>query len=504
MFINSIKWRLQIWHGLILVAVLAGFGVTAYQLERGSVLSRVDEELEREVGKLLGGLRGGGGGERGRPPGPGPGPGRGQGRPDFGERPPPPGGPQDGPPGWDDGPPPPRNRRPPPGIESALADATNGFYYVVWMRDGNEIGRSHNAEFAVPAPEPAKANSSRSYARQRGLIREMYHFTPPGECVLAGKVIETEMAGLHRFGFLLAGAGGGVLLLGLAGGWWFTQRAMRPIEDISATARRISGGNLAERINVADTDNELGQLAGVLNTTFARLEATFEQQQQFTSDAAHELRTPVTVVLTQTQTALSRERSPEDYRATLEACQRAAQRMRRLTESLLELARLDAGQAMKRERFDCVKTVNECLEFARPQAAERKVEVQFQSSPAFALGDADRYAQVVTNLLSNAIHYNKEGGEVRVNLANGGGEVVLTVADTGRGIGAEDLPHIFERFYRADKSRAHASGRTGLGLAIVKSIVDAQKGTIEVVSKLGVGTTFTVKLPAAKSGSQWQ
>ena len=120
------------------------------------------------------------------------------------------------------------------------------------------------------------------------------------------------------------------MLLGLTGGWWLVGRAIRPIEDISATAVKISAGDLSQRINVAEAESELGQLAAVLNSTFARLETSFAQQQQFTADAAHELRTPISVMLTQTQTALNRERSTAEYRETLEACQRAAQRMRRL------------------------------------------------------------------------------------------------------------------------------------------------------------------------------
>src|SRR5204862_5783999 len=130
------------------------------------------------------------------------------------------------------------------------------------------------------------------------------------------------------------GIGGCILLVGLAGGWWLATGAIRPIEGISATAAKISAGDLSQRIDVAETESELGRLAGVLNSTFARLETAFAQQQQFTSDAAHELRTPVSVILTQTQAALARERPAAEYREIIEACQRAAQRMRRLIESL--------------------------------------------------------------------------------------------------------------------------------------------------------------------------
>ena len=297
---------------------------------------------------------------------------------------------------------------------------------------------------------------------------------------------------MRRLALWLVAAGTTVLLLGLAGGWWVATRAIRPIEAISATAVKIAGGDLSHRINAADTDSELGRLAGVLNSTFARQEAAFAQQAQFTSDASHELRTPVSVILSQTQVALSRERPSSEYREALEACERAARRMRNLTESLLQLARLDAGQeTMKRERFDLSRVVRDCVEMVRPLATERGIQIQSDVPSLECVGDAERIGQVVTNLLTNAIHFNREKGEVRLSARAEGDVVLLAVADTGQGIPAEDLPHLFERFYRADKSRSRIQGRNGLGLAICKAIMDAHGGGIEVSSQPGAGSTFT-------------
>jgi len=329
----------------------------------------------------------------------------------------------------------------------------------------------------------------------RGALREVFHYTPPGECMLAGRDITRELSDSRQFaGFLLA-AGGAVLALGLAGGWWLSARAIRPISEISATASRISGGDLSQRIPAADTDNELGQLASVLNSTFARLEATFAQQARFTSDAAHELRTPVSVMLTQTQSALTRDRDAVEYRETVEACQRAAQRMRRLIESLLELARLDADRKpMKRAPLDLGKLTAECLELVRPLATERGLKIQAELPVTECAGDADRLGLVITNLLTNAIHYNREGGEIRIMTQQDNDAAILTVADSGSGISPEELPHIFERFWRADKSRSRAQGCAGLGLAISKSIVDAHGGVIEVASEVQKGSVFTLRL----------
>ncbi len=300
----------------------------------------------------------------------------------------------------------------------------------------------------------------------------------------------------------LAAVGGVILLCGLAGGWWLAAGAIRPIEDISGTAVKIAAGDLSQRISIDDTENELGRLAGVLNSTFARLEAAFAQQGQFTADAAHELRTPVTVILTQTQTALKHQRDADEYRGTIEACQRAAQRMRRLLESLLELTRLDAGQEpMRQRRFDLAHTVRDCVELVQPLASEREIKIQSELPTLESVGDPERLAQVFTNLLTNAIHYNKDNGLVRVTVQRQNGSALVSVTDTGRGISAEDLPRVFERFYRADKSRSGAAGQNGLGLSISKAIVEAHGGAIEVTSQPGHGTNFTVRLPLTEAKS---
>ena len=512
MIFKSIKWRLQIWYGLILVAVLAGFGVTAFQLERGRVLRRIDEELNRRVNALSGALR--------QPPrGRGPGGNQFDGGPPPDQfRPPRQPQPNDDPGGasLDDFPPPPREFHLPPQMAGLFDEnITNGFYYVLWSRDGTVLARSANAPAGAPlsrispsprfrlrsvsvnSPPPLRRNPPEPpVLRQREEFREADLFMPPGEIVLVGRSIATELKDLQRVALTLAAVGGGVLLLGLAGGWWIASRAMRPIQDISVAAVKISAGDLSQRISTTDTESELGQLASVLNATFARLEAAFAQQQQFTSDAAHELRTPVSVMLTQTQSALHRERSAPEYRETVEACQRAAQRMRRLIESLLALARLDAGQeTMKRLQFDLSRTVNECVESLQPLADERSLRIQCVLVPIPCVGDSERLAQVVTNLLTNAIQHNQPGGEVRVKLAAQDGVATLTISDNGAGISAEDLPRVFERFYRADKSRS--TGGNGLGLSISKAIVEAHGGTIEAASEPGAGATFTVRLPVA-------
>jgi len=172
--------------------------------------------------------------------------------------------------------------------------------------------------------------------------------------------------------------------------------------------------------------------------------------------------------------------------------------MKRLIAALLELTRLDAGQEhVKRKRFSLAETVHESVEMIRPIAEERGLKLVSELAPVELTGDAGRLAQVVTNLLTNAIQYNRPSGTISVKLEAQPGLAVLTVADTGQGIASEDLPHIFKRFYRGDKSRTGASN-AGLGLAICKAITEAHSGTIEVKSEEDAGTTFTIRLPMSK------
>lgn len=498
MFMKSIRWRLQVWMAFLLLVLLSGFGITAYQLNRVSRFRQLDEELERRVALVSADVRA-------RLPFPRPMPGP---PIDWNAGPPP----SPGPPRLDL---PRRDPGEPRRVEMdrvirnvQLSDRTaglfdesdtNAFYYAMWSPQSDVLKQSSNAPPGLRMPERLERDTS-IHIRTLASLREAYHFTELGECILVGRAVTGELTALRRFAWVLFGVGAIVLAVGLGGGWVVATGALRPVEQIGATAGRISSGNLSERIDLTETDGELGRLAGVLNSTFARLEAAFAQQRQFTADASHELRTPLAVMITEAQTTLARERSAAEYRDTVAACLQTAQQMRRLTDSLMRLARFDTGQEiMARGPVNLAQVASESIERIRPLAEQKRLKLSATLNPVVASGDMDRIGQVATNLLSNAVQFNREGGSVDILTRMEHGMPVMEVRDTGQGIGPEDLPHIFERFYRADKSRSRSDGHVGLGLAICKAIVEAHGGAIAVASQRGVGTTFTVRLPPGQA-----
>ena len=508
MLTDSIRWRLQLWLGVLLLGLLAAFGVTSWQLEKTQRIRRLDDELAKRATALGVGIRGGeqpfSPGKLSPPPGFGRGgPGGRGGPPDFGRR----GG------GLDEGRrgPPPPDFRPgfPPGEPPDLpedrlsqsvkdlfpADGADGYYYTLWTGVLGRQQKSANAPDFVPMP-PSDGRNTQIQFRDRDGFREAYHFTELGECVLAGRPLRSDLAGMKPFATRLILTGLGVLLVGLGGGWLLTTHSIRPIRQISDAASRISEGNLSERIPVGKPGNELGQLAGVLNSTFSKLEDSFAQQKRFTADASHELRTPLTVLITETQATLSRERSSGEYRETLEGNLETARQMKSLTEALLELARLDAGgEDLHGMPYDLAEVAGKVLGKLRPLAEARDATITAKLEPAVTHGSPERLGLVISNLVGNAIHHGRQHGQITLEVRDAGGEIALIVSDDGPGISPDDLPHLFERFYRADKSRTGSNGRYGLGLAICNGLVEAEGGAISVESEPGSGAVFTVKLP---------
>lgn len=527
---SSLRWRLQVWHALILLLAISGFGLVLHASVHRSRINEIDAELTAAARVLEGSLRGlprelfeGGEGPR-RPEDNGP-PGNdrpGNDRP--GNVPPDrPGARSEdrGPPGYPPGPPP-GGRQPPRGpprrfpplpprdhIERALklpisleerhtGDSTPP-YFAVWLPSGRLLkASSAQAESTLSLPSRAEFSkpTNEPQSRQRGLLREVYLLGPNSSEILVGRSIERELADLRSLTFTLLASGACVFVVGLGGGWWLSGRAVRPIQSMSATAATILVTNLSQRIDTARIDDELGELGRILNAMLDRLESAFQQQVRFTADASHELRTPLTIILSHAELALSRQRTPEEYRGALEATLRSARRMKLLIEELLALARSDAGGMQNsRQRVDLQHLVEEAVALIEPLAQQREVRLTVNAAPVEVAGDANRLSQVVTNLLNNAVLYNRPSGEVTISTSQTDTEGVITVADTGLGIPQNDLPHVFERFYRVDKARSSERAGSGLGLAICQSIVAAHGGKICASSQVNVGSTFVVTLP---------
>jgi heavy metal sensor kinase len=289
------------------------------------------------------------------------------------------------------------------------------------------------------------------------------------------------------------------LLLGSYGGLLLANQALRPVDRITSAAERIGASDLSERVPLPDRMDEIGRLAKTFNHMIARLEAAFERQRQFTSDASHELRTPLAVMRGDLEIALRRERTTEGYQRVLTSNLEEIIRLSRLVEDLLTLARGDAGQVMLQwEPVALGRLCEETAEYLTPLAEQKEQSLIWlpPDQPVIVNGDAQRLKQLLLNLIDNAIKYTAPGGKVRLELKVEGKEAALKVSDTGRGIPPEDLPHIFERFFRHSRTTSDRSAiGFGLGLAIVKWIVDSHGGKIEAQSRVGQGTTFTVRLP---------
>ena len=287
----------------------------------------------------------------------------------------------------------------------------------------------------------------------------------------------------------------------LAGGFGFLLiwRMFRPMNAITRTAHAIEETDLSRRIDVKSSD-ELGDLALTLNQTFERLQKAFERERQFTADASHELRTPLAIMQGEATLALNKERSREEYRKSLEVISQEIVHMSSMVNKLLVLARADSGK--EPVSFTSVKLKDLLSDLANDIEAlcedkSLRFHLDLRDDPELE-GDAVKLREMCLNLLDNAIRYTPAGGDITLSLYRQENAACIAVKDTGIGIPAAHLPHIFERFYRVEKKRPNGEGGAGLGLAICQGIARLHGGRIEVESRTGAGTTFTVILPLNK------
>jgi heavy metal sensor kinase len=291
-----------------------------------------------------------------------------------------------------------------------------------------------------------------------------------------------------------------MMLLPLAAlGWWLAGRALRPVNQLAAAARRISGANLSLRIEPRGAGDEIDALIGSFNQMVERLERSFEQIKRFNVDASHELRTPITAIRGQLEVALFTARAPEEYQEAIATALQDVERMARIVKSLLLLSEAESGQlVLQKARADLGPLVEDIVNQFRISAEEKGMRIDVSAASSCpAVVDRVQFERLVSNLLSNAVKYTPPGGAVQVKLVRSPATVQLTVADNGPGIPARHLPHIFDRFYRVTHSERDPEKGLGLGLSFVDWIVRAHHGAIEVRSEPGQGAVFSVTLPAA-------
>ena len=336
-----------------------------------------------------------------------------------------------------------------------------------WGRYGSHVSlhrvRIKDADFQIVAAEPLDV-----VAADLSALREVLFFAMP---FLVG------LAGIG--GYLLAG------------------RSLAPLGSMAEQTRRITGESLDTRLEIGNAAQELTMLSASFNELLSRLDQTFDSMRRFVADASHELRTPISVIRGEADVALSHDRDSAEYRESLAIILDESRRLSRLVDDLLNLARADAGSVRLQVReFYFNDLVAECCRSVQALAAARRIKMEYQTGEDIPFhGDEELLRRLVVNLLDNAIRYTPQGGQVKASLNANGSELRIEVSDTGAGIPAEAVPHVFERFYRADQARSRQEGGFGLGLAIVKWIAESHKGAVDLTSRPGQGSTFTVTLP---------
>ncbi|MCD6431003.1 MAG: HAMP domain-containing protein [Deltaproteobacteria bacterium] len=283
-------------------------------------------------------------------------------------------------------------------------------------------------------------------------------------------------------------------------GFFLAGKALKPIRDIARTTRHITVNNLEERITVPVARDDVGQLAATINGMLDRLSLSFQKITQFTADASHELRTPLTIMRGELEIALRGERSSEDYLETLGSSLEEVERMSKIVNDLLLLSKSDMGhEILQHDPVDLRILLTNILSHFKILADKHQIQLSSALEEVETVfGDHLRLRQLMVNLLTNAIRYTSVGGKINLTLRGVESGVEIAVADTGIGIPVEDIPRIFDRFYRTDKARSRQYGGSGLGLSIVKWIVNAHHGTIRVDSVVGEGSVFRVMLPTEK------
>lgn len=285
------------------------------------------------------------------------------------------------------------------------------------------------------------------------------------------------------------------------GGYILARRALQPIDDLAAEAKRITAERLHQRLSIPNPNDEIGRLAAVVNETFARLESSFDQLRRFTADASHELRTPLSVIRGTGEMGLRETRTPAEYKEAIGSMLEEVDRLTRLVDTLLRLSRGDAGTIrLNPERVDLGQLTRDAVSSLAVLAEERRQSIKLEIADGMTAA-ADRLVlrEAITNIVDNAIKYSPEGSTIVVTVSRQQRRAMIAVADEGPGISAEHRQRVFDRFYRIDQGRSRQTGGTGLGLAIAKWAVEANGGVIELDGQAR-GAIFRIWLPIAEIG----
>jgi len=396
-------------------------------------------------------------------------------------------------------------------INEAYAPEVNGRFIRV-VREGVGVayisGAPKDGTFdpsRIPPPgdhEKDAARKVRFEAGNRLLIDSMTLTTADGSHFLVESGAPYNQIEVVLHGLLLTFAiyMPFVVSLAVAGGYWLMRRSLAPVDEITKRAEGITSTNLSERLPVIRTGDELERLSMSLNRMIERLDETFQHINRFSADASHELRTPLTILQLELEGIAQDHRRDATLRDQIGSALEETNRMSRIVESLLAISRLDAGEVkMDKTRLDLGELAATTADEMRLLAEEKSIRLQTHAAGTVHVeGDRTRLQQVIVNLIDNAIKYIQAGGTVGVSVNSEGNHAVLEVFDNGPGIPAHALPHVFERFYRADKARSRANGGAGLGLSIVKAICAAHNAEVKVSSQEGQGSCFRVELPLLK------
>ena len=351
----------------------------------------------------------------------------------------------------------------------------------VWTADGSLL-------YAAPSPGSMQQGSRRFNREDVSVLGHRLS-------IELGASLEEVSATLSLLRTILFSSVPLILIIATAGGWWISGRALQPVDTLTTAVEAIGPNDLSSRLPVPGTRDELQRLAEAWNRMLGRIAASVEQMKRFTADAAHELRTPVTIVMSTAEVALRRERDSDAYRTALSGIHAESVRLATLVEELLWLARADGGTSgLNSEDVVIEDLVSDVFATAQSLAAQRGVSLVRHGQTSTTIR-CDRRAirQCLMVLLDNAVKFTPSGGVIRLLVTPGPDRCRIEVHDSGRGIEEQHLPHIFDRFYQADKSRA-TSG-FGLGLSIAKGIVEAHQGLIGVTSSKGNGSCFYLELP---------